>query len=135
MSHPEQFEKSANETSSVPVAGWQAYRLPELATNGFPFSPTFILPKSECKHDAQATSTEISRPFGFHFLRKPATANRPVLDLTKGYYDPHTQVYTIPLCAGGDTDGGVVPTGNFTYKGDGPNPTKEWDVTDDKVTD
>lgn len=26
--------------------GWQPTKLPELATNGFPFSPTFIVPKS-----------------------------------------------------------------------------------------
>jgi len=55
--------------------------------------------------------------------------------MSKGYYDPHTQVYTIPLQAGGDTDGGTIPTGSWTEKGDGTEPTKEWDITDDRVTD
>lgn len=37
--------------------------------------------------------------------------------------------------AGGDTDGGTISTGNWTEKGDGAAPTKEWDITDDRVTD
>lgn len=79
--------------------------------------------------------TEISLPFGFHYRRQHAISNRPVIDLTRGYYDPYTQVYTIPLQAGGDTDGGTISTGYWTEKGDGTTPTKEWDITDDRVTD
>lgn len=131
MSHTDQFEISAIATYSkkdfsFPVEGWKPYRLPELATNGFPFSPSFILSSSNGdKSDRQPTPTNVSLPFGFHFWRRPATTNRPVIDLTKGYYDPHTQVYTIPLCAGGDTDGGTISTDHWTYKGDGENPSKE----------
>ena len=33
------------------------------------------------------------------------------------------------------TDGGTIPTGSWTEKGDGMTPTKEWDITDDRVTD
>lgn len=76
-------------------------------------------------------------PFGFHYWQRHAICNRPVIDLTRGHYDPHTQTYTIPLQAGGDTDGGVIPTGYWTEKcgGDGEKPSKEWDSTDDRVTD
>jgi hypothetical protein len=108
---------------------------PPLASNGLPFSPTFILPGSENKLDATARCGGSARPFGFHFWRQHAINNRPVIDVTKGYYDPYTQVFTIPLQAGGDTDGGTIPTGSWTEKGDGTTPTKEWDITDDKVTD
>lgn len=58
-----------------------------------------------------------------------------MIDVTRGYYDPYTQVFTIPLQAGSDTDGGTIPTGSWTEKGDGTTPTKEWDITDDRVTD
>ena len=78
------------------------------------------------------------RDFAAIWLSLPATAcdQQPaVIDLTRGYYDPYTQVYTIPLQAGGDTDGGTISTGYWTEKGDGTTPTKEWDITDDRVTD
>src|SRR5581483_11648304 len=115
--------------------GWKPVRLPELATNGFPFSPTFILPKNTSVPSPDALSRPPISPFGFHYWQPGAVRNRPVIDLTKGHYDPHTQTYTIPLLAGGDTDGGVIPTGEWTDRTDGRNPGKEWDVSDDKVTD
>ncbi len=114
-----QFEKPSIKISSVPVEGWKPYKLPELASNGLPFSPTFILPTGASSLASQT----------------PPISNRPIIDLTRGYYDPYTQVYTIPLQAGGDTDGGTISTGNWTEKGDGAAPTKEWDITDDRVTD
>lgn len=125
-------------TSSVfsPVEhGWKPIRLPELASNGFPFSPTFILPKNANTTASPDPMTPPVFPFGFHYWQQGAVRNRPVIDLTKGHYDPHTQTYTIPLLAGGDTDGGVIPTGDWTDRTDGKNPGKEWDVSDDKVTD
>jgi hypothetical protein len=136
MANDEPFQNPIPETpSSWPVTDWKPYRLPELASNGLPFSPTFILPRGDNSLDATATHTESARPFGFHYWRRHALSNRPVIDLTRGYYDPYTQVYTIPLQAGGDTDGGTIPTGSWTEKGDGTTPTKEWDITDDRVTD
>jgi hypothetical protein len=118
-----------------PDRGWQPVRLPELASNGFPFSPTFILPKNASTTSLADPSTQPVLPFGFHYWQPGAVRNRPVIDLTKGHYDPHTQTYTIPLQAGGDTDGGVIPTGEWTDRVDGKNPGKEWDVSEDKVTD
>ena len=135
MASDEQYEKPTIETSSVPVEGWKPYKLPELASNGLPFSPTFILPNGGGSIDSHIPPTEISLPFGFHYRRQHAISNRPVIGLTRGYYDPYTQVYTIPLQAGGDTDGGTISTGYWTEKGDGTTPTKEWDITDDRVTD
>ena len=85
--------------------------------------------------DSAAIYPGSARPFGFHYWRQHAISNRPVIDVSKGYYDPYTQVFTIPLQAGGDTDGGTIPTGSWTEKGDGTTPTKEWDITDDRVTD
>lgn len=135
MASDEQYEKPTIETPSVLVEGWKPYKLPELASNGLPFSPTFILPNGGGSIDSHIPLTEISLPFGFHYQRQHAISNRPVIDLTRGYYDPYTQVYTIPLQAGGDTDGGTISTGYWTEKGDGTTPTKEWDITDDRVTD
>ncbi len=114
---------------------WKPSQLPELSSNGLPFSPTFILPSSDNKLDARASRADNARPFGFHFWRQHTIGNRPVIDVSKGHYDPYTQVFTIPLQAGGDTDGGTIPTGSWTEKGDGTTPTKEWDITDDRVTD
>ena len=135
MANDEQFGRPSIETPSVPVDGWKPNRLPELASNGLPFSPTFILPTGASCIASQTSPAEISLPFGFHYRRPHAISNRPVIDLTRGYYDPYTQVYTIPLQAGGDTDGGTISTGYWTEKGDGAAPTKEWDITDDRVTD
>ncbi len=128
---------SSSSIFSPPDRGWQPVRLPELATNGLPFSPTFILPKSGSSVGVTVPTAGNALPFGFHYWQRHAISNRPVIDLTKGYYDPHTQTYTIPLQAGGDTDGGVIPTGYWTEKcgGDGEKPSKEWDTNDDKVTD
>ncbi|MBV9691526.1 MAG: hypothetical protein JO202_17645 [Ktedonobacteraceae bacterium] len=136
MANDEQFKKCVIGTPMFfPIDGWEPYRLPELASNGLPFSPTFILPKSANSLGATPTSTGSAQPFGFHYRQQHAIRNRPVIDLTKGYYDPYTQVYTIPLQAGGDTDGGVIPTGYWTDTTDGNTQMKEWDTMDDQVTD
>ena len=136
MANDESMQNFTSETQSLELlSNWKPSRLPELASNGLPFSPTFILPESGNKLDAAASNAGNARPFGFHFWRQHTIGNRPVIDVTKGYYDPHTQVFTIPLQAGGDTDGGTIPTGSWTEKGDGTTPTKEWDITDDRVTD
>ena len=136
MTNNESVQNLSPETQSTELhSNWKPSRLPELASNGLPFSPTFILPESGNKLDAMVSNAENARPFGFHFWRQHAIGNRPVIDLSRGYYDPYTQVFTIPLQAGGDTDGGTIPTGSWTEKGDGAEPTKEWDITDDRVTD
>ena len=136
MANDEPFQNPISETpSSDPFTDWKPSRLPELASNGLPFSPTFILPRGGKNLDASATYPGSARPFGFHYWRQHAISNRPVIDVSKGYYDPYTQIFTIPLQAGGDTDGGTIPTGSWTEKGDGTTPTKEWDITDDWVTD
>ncbi len=136
MANDEPIQNSIPETpSSGLLTDWKPSRLPELASNGLPFSPTFILPSSGKILYATANYSGSARPFGFHYWRQHAIGNRPVIDLTKGYYDPYTQVFIIPLQAGGDTDGGTIPTGSWTEKGDGTTPTKEWDITDDRVTD
>jgi hypothetical protein len=136
MANDESFQYP---TPATPLPGlltnWKPSRLPELASNGFPFSPTFVLPSSAKNLDATATNPGNAKPFGFHYWRQHAISNRPVIDVTRGYYDPYTQVFAVPLQAGGDTDGGTIPTGSWTEKGDGTTPTKEWDITDDRVTD
>src|SRR5215467_4326566 len=135
MANDEPLQNPIPEMSSPgPMADWKPSRLPELASNGLPFSPTFILPSSGKSLDATATYAGSARPFGFHYWRH-VIGNRPVIDVTRGYYDPYTQIFTLPLHAGGDTDGGTIPTGSWTEKGDGTKPTKEWDITDDRVTD
>lgn len=134
----EQVKRSASFSSSfAPLDyGWQPSRLPELASNGFPLSPTFILPQA-LGADPHPAKGKQAVPFGFHYRTKTSIVNRPVIDLTKGYYDPHTQTYTIPLCSGGDTDGGTIDTGHYTEVcgGDGKAPSKEWDTSPDRVTD
>ena len=136
MANDESFQNLPPETQAPELlTHWKPSRLPELASNGLPFSPTFILPESGNKLEATVFCTISAVPFGFHYCRQHAIGNRPVIDVTKGYYDPYTQVFTIPLQAGGDTDGGTIPTGSWTEKGDGTTPTKEWDITDDHVTD
>ena len=128
---------SSRSLFSPPDRGWQPVKLPELASNGFPFSPTFILPQNAKKTTPNSPTAEPILPFGFHYWQRTAILNRPVIDLTRGYYDPQSQTYTIPLCAGGDTDGGSIDTGYYTEicGGDGKAPSKEWDVTSDRVTD
>src|SRR6266849_10674160 len=45
MANDEPFQNPIPETpSSDPFTEWKPYKLPELASNGLPFSPTFILP-------------------------------------------------------------------------------------------
>ena len=102
MSDAVQRNASSLSLLSPPDRGWQPMRLPELASNGFPFSPTFILPKVVQAATPTAPAAEPALPFGFHYWQRNAIRNRPVIDLSKGYYDPHTQTYTIPLQAGGD---------------------------------
>lgn len=135
----EQVKRNVSSPSlfSPPDCGWQPVKLPELASNGFPFSPTFILPQHAESTDSSVPTAESTLPFGFHYWQRTAILNRPVIDLTRGYYDPQSQTYTIPLCAGGDTDGGSIDTGYYTEVcgGDGKAPSKEWDVTSDRVTD
>lgn len=135
----EQVKRSASSPSlfSPPDRGWQPVKLPELASNGLPFSPTFILPQNAKSTGSSVPIAEPTLPFGFHYWQRTAILNRPVIDLTKGHYDPQSQIYTIPLCAGGDTDGGNIDTGYYTEVcgGDGKAPSKEWDVTSDRVTD
>ncbi len=136
MANNESFQNLPQEAQTHELlTRWKPSRLPELASNGLPFSPTFILPGSGNNLAATASCAENARPFGFHYWRQHTINNRPVIDVTRGYYDPYTQVFTIPLQAGGDTDGGTIPTGSWTEKGDGTTPTKEWDITDDRVTD
>lgn len=135
----ETVERSASSPSllSPPDHGWQPARLPELASNGFPFSPTFILPRPTASSHPGNSIDKPVLPFGFHYCQSTATLNRPVIDVTRGFYDPRSQTYTIPLCAGGDTDGGTIDTGHYTEVcgGDGQAPSKEWDTTSDRVTD
>src|SRR3974390_1050969 len=98
MAKDESMRNLAPETQSPDLyPQWKPSRLPELATKGLPFSATFILPGSGNILDARASCAENARPFGFHFWRQHTINNRPVIDLTMGYYDPYTQVYTIPL--------------------------------------
>lgn len=94
-----QLEQPSIEISSLRVNGWKPYKLPELASNGLPFSPTFILPTGASSLASQTPPTDISLPFGFHYRRPHAISNRPIIDLTRGYYDPSTQVYTIPYAS------------------------------------
>lgn len=117
--------------------GWQPVRLAELASHGFPFSPTFLQPRPQGESVPSMAAEQTARPFGFHYCRPTAVLNRPVIDLSKGEYDPHTQTYTVALCAGGDTDGGTIDTGHYTEicGGDGVGPAKEWDISPDRVTD
>ena len=97
MANDEPFQNPIPETpSSDPFTNWKPYKLPELASSGLPFSPTFILPHGGNTLGATAIHMGSARPFGFHYWRQHAIGNRPVIDLTKGYYDPYTQVYTIP---------------------------------------
>jgi len=136
MANDESMQKFTSKPQSTELlSNWKPSRLPELASNGLPFSPTFILSGSENKLDSATSCAGSAAPFGFHYWRQHAINNRPVIDLSKGFYDPYTQIYTVPLQAGGDTDGGTIPTGSWTEKGDGTTPTKEWDITDDRVTD
>ena len=113
-----------------PAHGWLPSKLPELATNGFPFSPTFIV-RSTGEHRSSSTSASAVYPFGFHFKTDKTSHNQQVIDLTRGYYDPHTQVYTVPLRAGGETQGEAYITGYWSNL-DGK---KKWDLMNDYTTD
>jgi hypothetical protein len=119
---------------SVLEHGWEPARLPELATNGFPFAPPFIVraPAGTPPPDACASTV---LPFGFHFRIHKTSPTHPVIDLTRGFYDPQTQLYTVPLRAGGDTEGDEFETGYWTDQGDGKNPNKSWDTMSDRESD
>lgn len=124
-------------TSSVfsPVEhGWKPVTLPELATNGFPFAPPFIVKTQTCSPSCDTGATT-RMPFGFHFRTHKASPTHPVIDLTRGFYDPQTQLYTVPLRAGGDTEGDEFETGYWTDQGDGNNPNKSWDIMPDRESD
>jgi hypothetical protein len=129
------FVPSSSFPFSPPEHGWIPTKLPELATNGFPFAPTFIIREASQKRPTLAPPPG-ALPFGFHFRVQRDSHNQPVVDLTRGYYDPQTQVYTIPLCAGGgETQGGTYLSGEWTSKGDGAKPEQTWDTTTDYETD
>jgi len=76
---------------SVLKHGWKPARLPELATNGFPFAPPFIV-RAPTSVPPQETCTVTALPFGFHFRIHKTSPTHPVIDLTRGFYDPQTQV-------------------------------------------
>lgn len=126
-------------SSSFPLSplehGWIPTKLPELVTNGFPFAPTFIIREASQKRPS-LTPAPGALPFGFHFRVQRDSYCQPVVDLTRGYYDPQTQIYIIPLCAsGGETQGGSYLSGEWTSKGDGAKPEQTWDTTTDYETD
>ncbi len=86
MANDEPLQNPIPETPSPGLLiNWKPSRLPELASNGLPFSPTFILPCSEKSLDATANYAGSARPFGFHYWRQHAIDNQPVIDLTRGY--------------------------------------------------
>jgi hypothetical protein len=129
---------TANELSKdlpLPVHGWRSEKLPELATNGFPLSPSFIVRDSGCTVEHQPVQTDAAQPFGFHFRQWRDTTGRPVIDLTKGYYDPHTQTYILPLRINGETEGGEYLSGEWTETADGDKPIRVWDTMKDRDTD
>jgi hypothetical protein len=67
MANDESVQNLPPETQSPELfTHWKPSRLPELASNGLPFSPTFILPGSENKLAATASCAESAAPFGFH---------------------------------------------------------------------
>lgn len=124
-------------TSSIfsPVShGWKPAKLPELATNGFPFAPPFLL-RAPARPLQLEIETPSSLPFGFHFRVRKTSRTHPVIDLTRGFYDPVTQLYTVPLRAGGDTEGDEFETGYWTDQGDGTSPNKSWDTMTDRESD
>jgi len=86
MANDESKQDITSETQSTELlSDWKPSRLPELASNGFPFSPTFILPGNENKLDAATSCAGSAAPFGFHYWRQNAINNRPVIDLSKGF--------------------------------------------------
>ena len=122
-----------DESSSIflpPAHGWLPSKLPELATNGFPFTPTFIV-RSTVQPPSSLPSVSATLPFGFLFRVHKESQNQPVIDFTHGYYDPHTQVYTVPMRCGGDTQGGQFQTGFWT----GLDNLRTWDEVTDYETD
>lgn len=124
-------------TSSIfsPIAhGWKPGSLPELATPGFPLAPPFIVKAPTCSL-SQNTEASPTVPFGFRFRIRKNSPTHPVIDLTHGFYDPVTQVYTVPLRTGGDTEGDVFETGYWTDHGDGKNPNRSWDTMPDRESD
>ena len=68
MANDESFQNLPPETQAPELlTQWKPSRLPELASNGLPFSPTFMLPGSENKLDATVSNAGSARPFGFTF--------------------------------------------------------------------
>lgn len=117
-----------------PSRGWQPYKLPELATVGFPFSPSFIV--RPCMNQPSVKLEESELPFGFRFRTHKEASERPTIDLTKGYYDPYTQLYTVSQRDGGDTAGPTFKTGYWTEKdGSESGGGREWDEVDDQESD
>jgi hypothetical protein len=83
MANDEPFQNPTPETPSLGLlTDWKPSRLPELASNGLPFSPTFILPGRGNSVDAVVTEAGSARPFGFHYWRQHAINNRPVIDVS-----------------------------------------------------
>lgn len=119
---------------SVLERGWKPARLPELATNGFPFAPPFIM-RAPAGTPPQESNTPTTLPFGFHFRLRKISSTHPVIDLTHGFYDPHTQLYTASLREGEETEGDEFDTGYWTDQGDGKNPNKSWDIMSDRESD
>lgn len=114
--------------------GWRPSKLPELATHGFPFAPPFLV-RSTLPAALAIEPAEDLLPFGFFFRVRKERATQPVIDLTRGFYDPQTQLYTVPLRAGGDTEGDEFETGYWTDHGDGKNPNRNWDIMTDRESD
>lgn len=86
MANDESMQNFTLETLSPELlSDWKPSRLSELASNGLPFSPTFILPESGNNLAASVSCAGSAAPFGFHFWRQHAIGNRPVIDVTRGY--------------------------------------------------
>src|SRR2546427_717940 len=85
MANDESMQNFTSETQSTDLLShWKPSRLPELASNGLPFSPTFILPVCANKLDSASSCAGSAAPFGFHHWRQHAISNRPVIDVTSG---------------------------------------------------
>jgi len=113
----------------LPADEWMPYRLPELATNGFPFSPPFIVKKVDRHQEKTPDSKDV--PFGFVFRKGKDDLERRYIDLSKGYYDPQTQTYNTSFDIPGETEGGTFDSSQWTYD----DSKREWDKLEDTETD